>query len=79
MTSRDVKDNFDFVHEIAAQLAARGTGHDVVVPSAALLGPAARAGRSIHTSDERLPGMGTVVKGPAFLWCSVEMPSCGPE
>ena len=28
---------------------------------------AARAGRSIHTRAERLPGIGTVVKGPAPL------------
>jgi putrescine transport system substrate-binding protein len=49
------QDNFDFVHEIAAQLAARGTGHDVVVPSAALLGPAARAGRFARMERDRLP------------------------
>lgn len=49
------QDNFDFAHELAAQLAARGTGHDVMVPSAALLGPAARAGRFARMERELLP------------------------
>lgn len=49
------QDNFDFAHELVAQLAARGTGHDVMVPSAVLLGPAARAGRFARMERELLP------------------------
>jgi spermidine/putrescine-binding protein len=49
------QDNFDFAHELSVQLAARGTGHDVMVPSAALLGPAARAGRFARMDRDRLP------------------------
>ncbi len=47
--------------------------------SESAISSAARCGRSIHTRAERFPGIGTVVKGPACLWCSVEIPSCGPE